>query len=457
MASREEQELLTRVGPGTGMGELLRRYWQPAALGEELPPGGPPLPVRLLGEDLVLFRDEQGRPGLLGLHCSHRGADLSYGRIEDGGLRCLYHGWLYDVQGRCLEQPGEAAGRRSHWGGRDSAPSSNMAAQDVGGSDEPGSPAGAARSFRERIRHTAYPCVEHTGIIFAYLGPGEPPLLPAYEFLSAPDGFWSSSKTFQECNFLQGNEGNLDPAHLSFLHRLAADGSTEDGVRQSLNTRFTCPTIEPEITDFGVRIYAVRPAGPDRTYVRVTNFILPNLSGVAGDREGYSVNWHMPIDDTHHWRYGIRFNRSTPVDPRRRLGADKTSDYWLTRNNANRYLQDRDEMQTQSFSGLGRNFILHDTMATEGEGPVQDRTTEHLGYTDRGLFAARKVLLAAIRDVQAGREPPHVVRNPVDNHFERIVVRNDLVLPASVDWHRFWERADVEIQETRELASRVAE
>src|SRR5579884_2567691 len=136
MLTKEQNELLTRTGPGTPGGALLRRYWQPVALAEELPPDGPPLPVRVLGEDLVLFRDEYGRLGLLGLHCSHRGADLSYGRIEHGGLRCLYHGWLFDVQGRCLEQPGEPAGS----------------------------------TFKERIRHPAYPCREIGGLILAYLG-----------------------------------------------------------------------------------------------------------------------------------------------------------------------------------------------------------------------------------------------------------------------------------------------
>src|SRR3982750_1466467 len=139
MLVEELNVLLTRTGRGTPCGELLRRYWQPAALSEELPAGGAPLPGRLLGEDLVLFRDEQGRPGLLGLHCPHRGADLSYARLEDGGLRCLYHGWLFDVSGQCLEQPGEPAGS----------------------------------TFCQRVRHTAYPCLEAAGIIFAYLGPGE--------------------------------------------------------------------------------------------------------------------------------------------------------------------------------------------------------------------------------------------------------------------------------------------
>src|SRR6266508_1238615 len=148
MISREESEMLTRVGPATPMGELLRCYWQPIVLSEELPPGGPPKPLKILGEDLVLFRDDQGRPGLLGLHCSHRGTDLSYGRVEDGGLRCIYHGWLYDIAGQCLEQPGEPAGS----------------------------------TFHERIRQPAYPCREIGGVVFAYRGPGEPPLFPNYEF-----------------------------------------------------------------------------------------------------------------------------------------------------------------------------------------------------------------------------------------------------------------------------------
>lgn len=191
MLSAETNEKLTRVGRGTPMGELLRRYWQPAALSEELPAAGPPLPVRLLGEDLVLFRDESGAPGLLAIHCSHRGADLSYGRLEDGGLRCIYHGWLYDRTGRCLEQPGEPAGS----------------------------------SFFERIHHPAYPCHEAGGMILAYMGPGDPPLVPAYPFLTAADDHRYNSKIFHACSFLQANEGNIDPVHTSFLHRVT-DGAS---------------------------------------------------------------------------------------------------------------------------------------------------------------------------------------------------------------------------------------
>ncbi|HEY3118166.1 MAG TPA: Rieske 2Fe-2S domain-containing protein, partial [Chloroflexota bacterium] len=202
MVTQAENERLTRVGAGTSMGELLRRYWQPAALSEELPTGGAPLPITLMGEELVLFRSSVPSPsggrgegeganiGLLNLHCSHRGADLSYGRLEDGGLRCIYHGWLYDRNGRCLEQPGEPAFRWTDSGGRDSVRTSDPEAQPQGG------------SFRDKIRHKAYPCQEVGGLILAYLGPGRPPLVPTYEFLTAPETHRFATKAFHDCNFL---------------------------------------------------------------------------------------------------------------------------------------------------------------------------------------------------------------------------------------------------------------
>src|SRR3989449_3869116 len=197
MLTRGENDLVTQTDRGTPGGELMRRYWQPAALSEELPEGGAPLPVRLLGEDLVLFRDDQGRPGLVGLHCSHRGADLSYGRLEDGGLRCIYHGWLYDINGRCLEQPGEPAGS----------------------------------TFHEKIRHPAYPCVERAGVIFAYLGPGDAAEFPNYEFLIRPVEHVKVMKYLHECNYLQANEGNYDLTHLNFLHYLRGMDESRNGVK----------------------------------------------------------------------------------------------------------------------------------------------------------------------------------------------------------------------------------
>ena len=403
MLSKEENELVTRVGPGTAGGELLRRYWQPAALAEELPMGGPPLPVRLMGEDLVLFRDEQGSSGLLGLHCSHRGADLSYGRIEDGGIRCLYHGWLYDVHGRCLEQPGEPVGS----------------------------------TFHERIRQPAYPCVEMAGLILTYMGPGQPPLVPNYEFLRADEPHVVASKAFQECNYLQGNEGNIDPVHHSFLHlRLDAEEETQmDYYGQSKS-----PIIETEETNFGVRIYAIRPLDAERNFIKITNFIYPNLSAITGHPDGYSINWHVPVDDTHHWKYNLTFRRTQPVSGRER-GQGRTADtgYVPLRTKANRFLQDRESMKTKFFSGLGGDFLADDGCVTQGAGPIQDRTQEHMGYTDKGIAAARKALLRAVQAVQAGHEAPGVARDPAMNDFSGISATKDVV-PSSIGWSHYWEQ-----------------
>lgn len=166
MLTQEENRLVTLTGPGTPGGALMRCYWHPVALADELARNRAPIPIRVLGEELVLFRDQRGRPGLLGLYCSHRGADLSYGRIEDGGLRCLYHGWLYDIDGRCMEQPAEPPESR----------------------------------YKNEIRHLAYPVNERAGLLFGYMGKNEPPLLPSYEFLNAPPAHLYLQKTYLEFN-----------------------------------------------------------------------------------------------------------------------------------------------------------------------------------------------------------------------------------------------------------------
>jgi len=411
MITEQENNLLTQTGPLTPCGELMRRYWQPVALSEELPKDGAPLKVRIFGEDLVLFRDDQGRPGLLGLHCSHRGTDLSYGRVEDGGLRCVYHGWLYDVCGKVLEQPGE--------------------------------PGGGAN--RHEIRHLAYPCQEAGGVIVTYMGPGEPPLLPNYEFLAAPAEYRTVVKIFHNCNYLQSNEGNIDPVHLSFLHHFLSEAEvarlrTVPGGNATDNTLLgndIAPTIEVEVQDFGVRIYTLRNAGTDKLYLRVTNFVLPNLSAFGGSTvgDGYAVHWHVPIDDTHHWKYIFMFSRTKPLDSelRNKSRSELTADYRMTRNAANRYQQDRDSMKTKTFTGMGFNFQAHDAFATESQGSVEDRTNEHLVSSDKAIVAARKLLLNAIQAVNEGREPPHVIRDSKLNHFPHLVVVSELI-HASTDW-----------------------
>jgi phthalate 4,5-dioxygenase len=409
LATREENELLTRVGPGSPAGELLRRYWQPAALSEELPTGGAPLPVRLFGEDLVLFRDEQDRIGLLGLHCAHRGVDLSYGRLEDGGLRCLYHGWLYNVQGRCLEQPGEPAGS----------------------------------TFHERIRQRAYPCEERGGIIFAYLGAGEPPLLPNYEFLGAPDERRYVTKYFQQCNYLQGSEGNLDPVHNNLLHHpnpnLAHLGNrklvTFRGGRGPVPGQ---QRLDFEVTDFGLRLCDVTQLSPEEVNLRMYYFVMPSFTafpGPQGGTEGFSLNWHVPIDDTRHWKYSVVYSRFKPLDlgiARASVGEGLTPDYHLVAGAHNRYLQDRAALPTESYSGIA-GFAAQDAWATESMGPIADRSEEHLGTTDKILFAMRKLLLKGIHDVQSGVDPQHVIRRPEQNRFPQMLMFVGKV-PTDTDW-----------------------
>jgi phthalate 4,5-dioxygenase oxygenase subunit len=423
MIPAEENHLLTQTGPRTPCGELMRRYWQPVALTEELPREGAPVKVRILGEELVLFRDEQGRSGLLGLHCSHRGTDLSYARVEDGGLRCLYHGWLYDICGRVIEQPGEAGGGAN----------------------------------RHEIRHRAHPCQEAGGVIFAYIGPGDPPLLPNYEFLTVPAEYRTVVKIYEECNYLQGNEGNIDPVHLSFLHQSLNEAQIarrrivpgSDATDNTLLAEDIAPTIEVEITDYGLRIYTLRDAGRDKRYIRITNFVMPNLSVFGGSTvgAGYSIHWHVPIDDTHHWKYTFAFNREKPLDDflRNRNRAELTADYRLTRNRSNRYQQDRESMKTQTFTGMGSNFQAHDTFATESQGPVQDRTAEHLVTSDKAIVAARKLLLNGMQDVKDGRDPRHVIRDPNANQLMHLQALSE-VIPVSADVKGHTQERIAEVQ-----------
>jgi len=423
MITREENDLLTQTGPGTPCGDLMRRYWQPVALAEELPKGGAPRKVRIFREDLVLFRDDQGQPGLLGIHCAHRGTDLSYGRVEDGGLRCLYHGWLYDICGRVLEQPGE--------------------------------PGGGAH--RDEIHQLAYPCREAGGVIFAYLGPGEPPLLPNYEFLTVPEEYRTATKILIHCNYLQGNEGNIDPVHLSFLHQSLAEGDIprrrvvqgSNASDNSLLGKHVAPAIDVEITDFGVRIYTVRAAAADKSYLRVTNLIFPNAGAFGGSTigEGYSVHWHVPIDDGCHWKYILMFSRERPLSDELRNWSrfELNSDYTLTRNAANRFQQDRESMKTKTFIGMGLNFQAHDAFATESQGPTEDRTAEHLVSSDKAIVAGRKLLLAAIQDVKEGREPRNVIRDPNLNRFPHLVVLSEVV-PAATDWKQYMKKVESENQ-----------
>lgn len=425
MLAREENDLVTRTGPGTPAGELLRRYWQPAALTEELPPERPVKAVRLLGEDLVLFRDEQARYGLLGRHCSHRATDLSFGRLEDGGLRCPYHGWLYDVHGRCLEQPAEPEGSR----------------------------------FHEKIRHPAYPCREVNGIIFAYLGPGDPPGFPDFDCFLAPEEFAFAFKGFLDCNWLQGLEGGVDPCHASFLHRFFVDDEPAgryglqfrdlvDGANIPLTKiarEHVRPRIEVEPTEYGLRIYALRQLDAATAHIRVTNLLFPNAIAISLGNDMVITQWHVPIDDEHSWWYDIFYNFRSPVDRetmrRQRLELYTLPDYTPRRNRSNDYGFDPREQRELTFTGMGRDINVHDMWAQESPGPIHDRTREHLGYTDKAIIAYRRMLIEAIGDVREGREPPVVVRGAAAARF-RGPVAVDTIGPAD-GWEAHWKEYDL--------------
>lgn len=386
MLTPEQNAKLTQTNKGRPCGELMRRYWQPVALSSEIPVGSrSPVPVTILGEELVLFRDVSDKLGLIELHCQHRGADLSYGFIDACGLRCLYHGWAYDTDGRCTDQPGQPSA-----------------------------------TFKDGIRAAAYPCVDAGGVVLAYLGPGAPPVVPRYGFSDVPAENRLVRKILLDCNYLQSNEGNIDPHHVAFLH-------AQPGTEQ-FNADLA-PRMTVENASFGVRITTVRSLPGGREYIRHSNFIMPNLSAFTSDsyiEDGFTIHWHVPITDTSHWKYLISFQRNGPLATPDDWAIDVDEFNRLRRNKNNRYLQDRSQVGGRSTAGMGMNFQAHDAFATESQGHVQDRTREHLTVMDLAITRSRKCLFNGIDAAAAGADPQHVLRPPSDG----IVV--DLVTDSAV-------------------------
>lgn len=409
MLSKENNELVTRTGPGTACGSLMRGYWQPAALTEELDGDRPVKAVRLMGEDLVLFRDEAGEYALIGRRCPHRGADLCYGRLEDGGLRCTFHGWLFDSAGRCLEQPAEPPGSR----------------------------------FREKIRHVAYPCIERNGIVFAWLGNGNPPELPEFDCFAAPEAFAFAFKGFMECNWLQALEVGIDPAHASFLHRFFEDpeegygrqfgDETEDIPVTRLLREHPCPEIRVDDTSYGLRLIALRRIDSGRMHVRVTNQLFPNAIVIPMSNDMNITQWHVPVDDTHCWWYAIftAFETEVKRDLMRtqRLKLYTLPDYRSRMNRSNEYGFDPEEQRMRTFTGMGADINVHDQWAVESPGPIHDRTTEHLGASDKAITAYRRKLIRAISD------------GPATANGEKGPMAIDTMAPTN-GWEHAWTAAE---------------
>jgi phthalate 4,5-dioxygenase len=387
MLTREDNELMTRVGPETPMGQALRRYWMPALLSWELPATDcPPVKVKLLGEDLVAFRDSSGQVGLLAELCPHRLASLWLGRNEDGGLRCVYHGWKFDVTGQCVHQMNEPV------------------------------------SFANRIKATAYPCVELGGMIWTYMGPADQmPPKPDFEYLRVEDTYRSVTKVWEECNWVQALEGGIDTSHAPILHRALVQDAESGNVINSVFVRSSAPTLDLDLTDYGYRYYGVRNLDEEDLYVRGYHFVMPFTQirpaqvGQGGARQHIISGHHWaPIDDynTMVWNWTYNYG-PTPLTDRQReqFGTgngpdmvDYSNEFRSIANRRNLWQIDREVQRTQSFSGIP-GINTQDRAVQESMGTIVNRNLEHLGPADKAIVTTRQLLIEAAHNAQQGQTP----------------------------------------------------
>ncbi|MSQ26765.1 MAG: aromatic ring-hydroxylating dioxygenase subunit alpha [Dehalococcoidia bacterium] len=436
MLPAHDNTYITRTGPGTPMGNLLRRFWAPVLLSSELPgPDCPPVQLRVMSEDLVAFRTTSGRPAVLAAHCPHRGASLFFGRNEEEGLRCVYHGWKFDATGRCIDMPNEP-------------PESNPSTGHFGAAQGNlrTSPSAELRtSFRDKVHHTAYQCREQAGIIWVYLGPPDLQAeLPQLEWAALPPSHIVVSKRLQDCNYLQAMEGGIDPSHLSFLHskKEASQKPVEaGGIRfPPYMTRDRHPRFETLETGSGVQIAARRVADDEHFYWRISQFLLPWYTIFPAD-PGLPLGGHawVPIDDTHCWTWSFSWQAERPLTPeevadmRSGLGIHAHVDpitFQPLANRANDYRVDRVEQHRGSFSGI-RGIGEQDMAAQESMGPIYDRTKEHLGVSDAAIISMRRLLLRLAHALEAGQEPAAAAQP--ENYRVRSAA---LVLPRAQPWQQ---------------------
>ena len=412
MLTREENELLCRVGPGTPMGSLVRRFWIPAAAGADVKAGGAPKRVRLVGREFVVYRDRAGRPGLLDELCPHRGASLMLARNEECGLRCIYHGWTFAVDGTVLETPSEP---------EDS-------------------------TFKDRVRAGAYPAYDAGGLIWVYLGP--PALQPPpmnFDFTALPDEQRMVVQLQIACNFMQPIEGVIDSAHSNFLHADTFQPTGNVAVSELRNdlkvdrpSNDTRPRLDIRNTDYGFRYAALRKpiVSPEtQQYVRVTEFIAP-IYGMFPANKGYgNLQAFVPIDDTHTMLYFVKYHYDRPMDEaerqlhyawsKARPGIDVDDEYRTQRTRENGWLQDRDAMEAgTSFSGIA-GVQVEDSVVQESMGAIYDRTLEHLGASDIAVIRMRRLMLDAARALAERGEAPFAVDRRTDysdiQPLERII------------------------------------
>ncbi len=426
MLSREDNELLCRVGTDTPVGALLRQYWIPALMSSELPErDGAPVRVRLLGENLIAFRTTSGKIGLIQNHCPHRGASLFFGRNEEEGLRCVYHGWKYDCEGACVDMPSEPA----------------------------------ESNFKSKVRATAYPCVERNDVIWTYMGPRRtPPPLPDIEPNMLPRSEYAVQKVLRECNWFQALEGDIDTSHLGFLHLGAVKpAQTTPGTFDYYNVADRAPKYEVVDTEFGTSYGAYRPAEADSYYWRIAHYLFPFFTmiptGILGTQ--ILVRAWVPVDDNHVMFWSIAAPRSRvgngaaggasglnaggrPVASAGARpggfefqpdGSDWLGKFRLAQRKDNDYLIDREAQRTTSFTGIA-GIHQQDQAVTESMGPIYDRSQEHLGTSDAMVIRTRRRVLNAARALRdSGATPPGVDNPEVYRHRS-----GGVVLPRAADW-----------------------
>jgi phenylpropionate dioxygenase-like ring-hydroxylating dioxygenase large terminal subunit len=392
------------------MGEVMRRYWIPALLTSDIrEPDYPPVRVKLLGEHLVAFRDTQGRIGLLEEYCPHRLASLFLGRNEENGLRCVYHGWKFDVAGACVDMPNEPA----------------------------------ESNFKEKVRTKCYPTVEQGGVIWAYMGPAEKqPERPGMEWSRAPEQHRFVSKTIEYCNYAQAVEGGIDTVHSSFLH------NNDLSNLRHFKRIDTAPKLEVERTSYGFRYAGIRNLGEIGNYVRIYQFVLPfhQFRSNQVDNEGSGKRQAIPMIQGHMWvpmddQNTMVFNWMLAVDEDKPL----TPDFILKRetfagrgpngegvtrhqSRANDWLIERGVQRAKTFTGIpGLNN--QDLAVQESMGPIVDRSREHLGSTDKAIIQFRRCLLDAANGLQQGIDPPGS-----DSKTYRGIRCADVIIPKDVRW-----------------------
>lgn len=398
MLTREENEMLTRVGPGTPMGDLIRRFWFPALLSSDLVPDGDPRSLRLLGEDLVAFRDTDGRVGIMGERCCHRQASLLLGRNEECGLRCIYHGWKFDVTGTVVEAPNVRGGEL-------------------------------------RMKADAYEVREAAGLIWIYMGPqGKAPRFPAYNFMNVAEDHRLVLRNEIDCNWVQIMEGGLDASHVGVLHD-DVDPLTAGRPYPSYDNS---PVIEVENTEFGFHYGAVRqldtPEGVDPLeWIRVQTFAMPFVTMVSGAALPSFTFFYVPYDDEHTGYFMCRWDERAPIDEQsiREWTGFHASGYFtgdhFDATPENRWQQDRSSMD-ESFTGFRGNVSIEDYAVDMSMGPIVDRSLERLVPADLAVIRVRKLLLEAAKRLAEGVEP-----RALDADTSQVVVADSFV-PKGTDW-----------------------